>query len=242
VTMPIHRVSGDIVRGIGAVPIPPPMHERAVTGGIKLYPLSERRALPVFVAAKTVFGAEDDMSAFVLEDFLKAGFREIEWQYGFEAWQNTQLWQEMGSVCPVCFALDGQRFKIEWLLQNMRHNAPKYTMAHVNCRCRLVRISRGEEMLDYSETVDVAPGDISDDLKKGPLDLGEVPPEQRTQLGLPADENEWTGIKWQWDPVRNEFVPLQTLADQGAEVAAWLWDDQAQEYIPHEEWVRRYGG
>lgn len=197
--------------------------------------------LPVSVAAKTVLGAIDDMSAFVLQDFLAAGFREVEWRYGFEAWQNTQLWREMGSVCPVCFALDGQRFKIEWLLQNMRHNAPKYTMSHVNCACQLFRISRGEEMLDYSETVDVAPGDIADDLKKGPLDLGDVPPEQRTQMGLPADENEWTGIKWQWDPVRNEFVPLQTLADQGAEVAAWLWDEQAQEYIPHEEWVRRYG-
>lgn len=194
------------------------------------------------IAARMVFGAADDMSAFILQDFLAAGFREVEWRYGFEEWQNTKLWQEMGSVCPVCFALDGQRFKIEWLLSNMRHNAPKYTMSHVNCACQLFRISRGEELLDYSETMSTAPGQIGDNLKDAPIDLSEVPADQRQDLGLPAQDNDWTGIKWQWDPARNEFVPLQTLADEGSETAAWLWDEQVGEYIPHDEWVRRYGG
>jgi hypothetical protein len=92
-----------------------------------------RLALPESVLVRKLATARDDMSAFVLQDFLKAGFREVEWRYGFEPWQNEKLWQEMGSVCPVCFALDGQRFKIDWLLQNMTHNAPKYTMSHVNC-------------------------------------------------------------------------------------------------------------
>lgn len=200
--------------------------------------------LPVSVAARTVVGAADDMSAFVLEDFRKAGFREVEWRYGFEAWQNTELWRQMGSVCPVCFALDGQRFKIDWLLSNMRHNAPKYTLSHVNCACQLFRINRTEEMLDYSETVDVAPGEISDLYKDNPIDLGDVPADQRPSMGLPPEENEWTDIKWQWDDTRNEFVPLKTLQDQGqgATVQPWLWDEKAAELIPHEEWVQRYGG
>jgi hypothetical protein len=190
-------------------------------------------ALPVSVAARTVLGeAKDDMSAFVLEDFLKAGFREVEWRYGFEEWQNTELWRQMGSVCPVCFALDGQRFKVEWLLQNMRHNAPKYTMSHVNCACQLYRINRTEEMLDYSETVDVAPGDIADTYKDGPIDLSQVPEDQRGGLGLPTEQNEWTDIAWQWDPARNEFVPLKTLQDEGAESGEWSYDAATGTFVP----------
>lgn len=194
------------------------------------------------IAARMVFSdARDDMSAFVLEDFLKAGFREVEWRYGFEEWQNKTLWREMGSVCPVCFALDGQRFKIEWLLSNMRHNAPKYTMSHVNCECQLFRINRTEEMLDYSEQVDVAPAEIDESLRQGPIDLGDVAPEERPGMGLPQDENEWTDIKWVWDAGRNEFVPLKTLIEEGSDVTPWLWDDKASEFISHDEWIRRYG-
>jgi len=198
--------------------------------------------LPVSIAARTVLGdARDDMSAFVLEDFLKSGFREVEWRYGFEEWQNTKLWREMGSVCPVCFALDGQRFKIEWLLANMRHNAPKYTMSHVNCQCQLFRINRTEEMLDFSEKVEVAPAQIDEDLRTGPIDLGDVSPEQRAPMGLPPEQNEWTDIKWQWDSTRNEFVPLKTLLEEGADVHPWLWDEQSGEFVSHEEWIKRYG-
>lgn len=201
--------------------------------------------LPVSVAAHSVFAAKDDMSAFILEDFLKAGFREVEWRYGFEEWQNTELWRQMGSVCPVCFALDGQRFKVEWLLSNMHHNAPKYSLSHVNCACQLFRINRTEELLDFSEGVEVAPSEIPDVFKDEPITLDEVAPERREVMGLPPDQNEWTDIQWQWDQTRNEFVPLKTLQDHGGEqqaVQPWLWDDQAGEMIPHEEWVRRHGG
>jgi hypothetical protein len=202
------------------------------------------QGLPMSVAARSVFAADDDMSAFILEDFLKAGFREVEWRYGFEAWQNDTLWRQMGSVCPVCFALDGQRFKIEWLLKNMHHNAPKYSLSHVNCKCQLFRINRTEEMLDYSEQVSTAPAEIPDLYKDEPISLDEVPQDQRQQLGLPVDQNEWTDIQWQWDPARNEFVPLKTLQDEqgGGQTQPWLWDEKAGEMIPHEEWVRRYGG
>jgi hypothetical protein len=200
------------------------------------------RSLPISIAARTILAdARDDMSSFVLEDFKKAGFREVEWRYGFEPWQNTDLWRQMGGVCPVCFALDGQRFKIEWLLQNMTHNAPKYTMAHVNCECRLFRINRTEELLDYSETVDVAPSEMPEDLTQGPINLDEVPSEQRPQLGLPAEENEWTDIKWTWDAARNEFVPMKTFLEEGSDVHPWIWDNTSGEYISHEDWVSRYG-
>ena len=75
----------------------------------------------------------DDETTSLLREYQKKGIREVEWQYGFEAWQNTEQWRKMGSVCPVCFALDGQRFKIEWLLQNAHHNAPCFSLSHVNC-------------------------------------------------------------------------------------------------------------
>lgn len=197
----------------------------------------DRGALPV----RMVFAdARDDMSAFILEDFLKAGFREVEWRYGFETWQNTDLWREMGSVCPVCFALDGQRFKIEWLLSNMTHSAPKYTMAHVNCQCQLFRITRTDEMLDFGEKVDVAPSQIDESLKMSPIEIGDVPQGDRDHMGLPPEANEWTDIKWMWDQTRGEFVPLQTMVE-GGDMPSWLWDDETQEFIAHEEWVRRYG-
>lgn len=192
-------------------------------------------------AHRVVEAAMDDMSAHILEDYLKAGFREVEWRYGFESWQNTELWRQMGSVCPICFALDGQRFKIEWLLSNMHHNAPKYSMSHVNCACKMFPMNRTEEMLDYSETVDVAPAEIPDIYKDQPIDLGDVAPEQRTEIGLPADENLWTDIKWKWDDTRNEFVPLKTFEGEGGgESRPWVYDEQYGEMIPHEEWVSRY--
>jgi hypothetical protein len=179
------------------------------------------------------------MSAHILQDFLNAGFREVEWRYGFEPWQNDKLWREMGSVCPVCFALDGQRFKIDWLLQNMRHNAPKYTMSHVGCECRLFRINRTEELLDFSEQVTVPPGDIDQSLTEAPVTLDEVPEEQRQELGLPGQENQWTDIDWKWDPKRNEFVPLKTFME--GETSPWMLDEDTGEFVPHEEWVRRHG-
>lgn len=184
---------------------------------------------PSSLGAHAVFaaGAKDDMSAFILQDFLKAGFREVEWRYGFEEWQNTKLWQEMGSVCPVCFALDGQRFKVQWLLDNMHHNAPKYSMSHVNCACQLFRINRTEELLDYSETVDVAPGDVPGALKDGPIDLNQVPEDERGMMGLPPDSNEFTDIAWQWDPTRNEFVPQETMAKEHGQAAP----DEGGDYV-----------
>jgi len=190
-----------------------------------------RLALPKSVLVRQAT-ARDDMSAFVLQDFLKAGFREVEWRYGFEAWQNEKLWQEMGSVCPVCFALDGQRFKIEWLLQNMTHNAPKYTMSHVNCECRLFRINRTEELLDFSDGMSVAPADIDPNLTEAPIDLGEVPEDQRPGLGLPQEQNQWTDIEWVWDPVRNEFVPLETAQKENP--GAWVWDEAKNEFVQGE--------
>ena len=180
-------------------------------------------------AHRVVEAAVDDLSAHILEDYRRAGFREVEWQYGFEEWQNAQIWQEMGSVCPMCFALDGQHFKIEWLLQNMHHNAPKYSMSHVNCACRLVPMNRTEELLDYSETVDVAPAEIPSTFKDQPLTLDEVPEDQRAPMGLPPEQNGFTDIQWQWDATRNEFVPLKTLADEGA-MPEWVWNEKAQEF------------
>ena len=202
--------------------------------------------LPAVIATREAFAAMDDESADMLQRFLDAGFREVEWRYGFEAWQNTQLWRELGSVCPKCFALDGQRFKIDWLLQNMHHNAPKYSMSHVNCACQLFRISRGEEMLDYSETVDVAPGDIPGIIKDEPISLEEVSPEQRDQLGLPSEINDFTNIEWQWDPVSRQMVPLETLQNAGTPAAPegaaptdfggdWVFDPNTHKMVPQGE-------
>lgn len=233
--IPIFRV-GDKSRGIGLVQMPPPLAERAAIGDIKRYPLIERAVMPLSVSARKVFaaGAHDDMSAFILQDFLAAGFREVEWRYGFEEWQNTKLWQEMGSVCPVCFALDGQRFKVKWLLDNMHHNAPKYSMSHVNCACQLYRINRTEELLDYSEGMEVAPGAVPDALKEGPIDLGQVPEDQRGGLGLPPEQNDFTDIAWMWDPTRNEFVPQETLQkEEGGEAGGdFVFDPASGTFIP----------
>ena len=79
-------------------------------------------------------------------------------------------------------------------------------------------MSRGEEMLDYSETVDVAPGDIADGMKDGPIDLSQVSPDDRANLGLPAEDNTFTDIKWQWDEVRAWLAgePVQAPAEQSA--------------------------
>jgi len=76
---------------------------------------------------------EEDMSQWILEEWLKAGFRELEWEYAYEEWKDTKKWKDQGSVCPTCFALDGHRFKIQDVLDKTTHNAPKYSMSHVGC-------------------------------------------------------------------------------------------------------------
>jgi hypothetical protein len=190
--------------------------------------------LPVSVAAHFVMGGSthDDETAYLLQKYQEDGYREVEWQYGFEEWQNTKLWQEMGSVCPPCFALDGQHFKIKWLLENMHHNAPLFSLSHVNCGCTFKLVNRTDELLDFSETMDVAPGEISDSFKDTPIGLDEVPPELRTQMGLPAEQNESTDIEWQWDATRNEFVPLKTLRDQAEDTGEYVFDAASGKFIP----------
>ena len=196
---------------------------------------------PKSVLARMVFAdARDDMSAHVLQDFLDAGFREIEWQYGFEQWQNTKLWREMGSVCPVCFALDGQRFKVKWLLENMHHSAPKYSISHVNCECRLVRIARQEEMLDYGEEMDVAPSDIDDALKVGPVVLDDIPYDDRDEFGLPGEINEWTDGNWMWDGERGEFVPWSSFLDSPSD-QEWFFDAGSGQFVSREQWAKKHG-
>lgn len=92
---------------------------------------------------------EEDMSEWILRAWIDEGYRELEWQYAYEEWKDTKKWREQGSVCPTCFALDGQRFKIQDVLDKTTHNAPKYSMAHVGCYCRMKRIAREDERLDY---------------------------------------------------------------------------------------------
>ena len=199
--------------------------------------------IPASVSASVLSkmaGAVDDLSAHVLQDFLNAGFREIEWQYGFEEWQNTKLWRQMGSVCPVCFALDGQRFKVKWLLDNMKHSAPKYTVSHVNCACRLVRVSRQEEMLDYGEEVSVAPSDIDEELKVGPVTLDEFPTEDRGDLGVPEEINEWTSGNWMWDSDRGEFVPWSSFLDEPSS-QEWFFDAETGSFLSSKDWAKKHG-
>lgn len=150
--------------------------------------------------------AVDDTSAFVLEDWLAAGYRECVWEYGYEPWQNEEIWREMGSVCPVCFALDGQRFKVEWLLQNMNHSAPKYTLSHVNCKCRLRRINRQDESLDYSDQVKVAPEEVEEIFRMPdePFDVDLLGPEKAREMGIPEDPAQ---RQWVYDPRRKEWLP-----------------------------------
>jgi hypothetical protein len=152
--------------------------------------------------------AVDDKSAFLLEDWLAAGYRECIWEYGYEPWQNEQIWREMGSVCPVCFALDGQRFKVEWLLSNMRHSAPKYSLSHVNCKCRLRRIERQKEGLDYSEDVTVAPADVAEEFRMPgePFDIDLIGPDKAREMGIPEDP---VDRLWTYDPQRKEWMPYR---------------------------------
>jgi len=96
-------------------------------------------------------------------------------------------------------------------------------------------------MLDFSEKVDVAPADIDDGLTRGPIELDQVPEEQRDRMGLPGEINEWTGIKWLWDDRRMEFVPLKTILEEGPGAHPFLWDEQSAEFLSHEDWIARYG-
>jgi len=98
---------------------------------------------------------EEDMSQWILDEWVKAGFRELEWEYAYEEWKDTKKWREQGSVCPTCFALDGQRFKIADVLEKTTHNAPKYSMSHVGCYCRMKRIAREDERLDYPQEQEI---------------------------------------------------------------------------------------
>lgn len=148
--------------------------------------------------------AVDDLSYFILEDWLAAGFRECSWEYGYEPYKDEDLWRQMGDVCPICFALDGQHFKVKWLLENMTHSAPKYTLSHVNCKCRFRRQDRNSEILDYSEDIAMKPSEIPEDWKQGPVDFDQIGKEMAQQLGLPPDPF-WKA--WKWDPARMEFMP-----------------------------------
>jgi len=166
--------------------------------------------------------AVDDLSGFILEDWLRAGFRECVWEYGYEPYQDEDLWRQMGSVCPVCFALDGQHFKVSWLLQNMRHSAPKYTLSHVNCKCRFRRVDRQHEVLDYGEEQPMPPSAVPEEFRTQMevMDVDLLGPEKAREMGLPEDPYH---RKWVWDPKRQEFVPYT-----GASV--------------RERWLRRAGG
>ena len=163
--------------------------------------------------------AVDDLSSFILEDWLDAGFREAVWEYGYEPYQDEKLWREMGSVCPVCFALDGQHFKVQWLLESMSHNAPKYSLSHVNCKCRFRRTARQKEVLDFSEEMMIPPSEVPQELRidiekpEEPkvVDLKDFSPEESAKMGIPENSC-WD--KWVWDPARNEFVPYTQASIQ----------------------------
>jgi len=98
----------------------------------------------------TIIGAMQDTSASVLQSWLDNGYRELVWIYQEEPWQNEKVWLENGSTCPICNPLNGQHFKIQDMLNEMNYDAPKFTKSHVNCKCLLKRVSREEEILDYS--------------------------------------------------------------------------------------------
>jgi hypothetical protein len=99
----------------------------------------------------TIIAVEQDTSGTVLNEWLQAGFREVVWIYQAEPWKDNQKWLGQGSTCPTCMALDGQHFKIQDLLNEMTHDAPKYSKSHVGCKCLMKRIPREEEILDYPE-------------------------------------------------------------------------------------------
>jgi acetoin utilization deacetylase AcuC-like enzyme len=98
----------------------------------------------------TIIAVEQDTSAMVLSQWLEAGYREVVWIYQEEPWSDESKWLEMGGVCPTCKALDGQRFKIADLLNEMEYDAAKYTKSHVGCKCLFKRVPREEETLDFS--------------------------------------------------------------------------------------------
>ena len=101
----------------------------------------------------TIIAVEQDTSAVILNEWLQAGFREVVWIYQQEPWQDNSKWLEMGGTCPTCMALNGQHFKIQDLLNEMTHDAPKYSKSHVGCKCLMKRLPREEEILDYPEEI-----------------------------------------------------------------------------------------
>jgi len=99
----------------------------------------------------TIIAVAEDTSGTILQEWLDNGFRELVWIYSHEPWQDNKKWLEMGGVCLICHALNGQHFKIAEMLDGLTHNAPKYEKAHVGCKCLLKRVPREEEILDYPE-------------------------------------------------------------------------------------------
>lgn len=103
----------------------------------------------------TIIAVEQDTSGVVLNQWLEGGYREILWIYQEEPWKDERKWQQMGHTCPICMALNGQHFKIEDLLNEMTHDAPKFSKSHVGCKCLMKRMPREEEILDYPEEMQV---------------------------------------------------------------------------------------
>lgn len=157
-----------------------------------------------YVSFIKVAQVEEDMSQWILEEWLKAGFRELEWQYGYEEWKDKNKWKTQGEKCPDCFALDGQRLKIQDVLDESEkagYNAPKYSMTHVGCKCRMKRIAREDERLDYPKEPEVtAPAEqtIEDKLKgiNYPVEhIEEAIRDLFKRQGVETSESEIQGIK-----------------------------------------------
>lgn len=103
----------------------------------------------------TIIAVEQDTSGVTLSEWLDNGFREIVWIYQEEPWKDNKKWLEQGSTCPICMALNGQHFKIQDLLNDMTHDAPKFSKSHVGCKCLMKRLITEEEILDYPEEMQI---------------------------------------------------------------------------------------
>ncbi len=138
---------------------------------------------------------EEDMSQWILEEWIKAGFRELEWEYAYEEWKDTKKWREQGSVCPTCFALDGNRFKIQEVLDKTTHNAPKYSMSHVGCYCRMKRVAREDERLDYPEDMQKTIEQKLDEVGFTVVHVEESIRDLFQRQGVQFDENDIQNVK-----------------------------------------------
>ena len=107
-----------------------------------------------------------------------------------------------------------------------------------NCACIFKVVSRKDEQLDYSETVDVAPSDIPDELKSGPISLEDVPQEQREDLGLPGEVNNSTDVQYQWDEARGEILPISTQPKEAP--GQYHWDEERGEIVQSEPAEGKY--